>query len=101
MSTLKLDSLRHEDCHTALKVSIIVDESCKNVYVTNSINISFFATLIMEKLLSRQPNIGNMMNSYLISITKIMSNLNCILFYDNISRIEYYLKIINHNIRSR
>ena len=41
MSTHKLDSLRHEDCHTALKVSIIVDESCKNVCVTNSINISF------------------------------------------------------------
>ena len=48
MSTRKLDSLRHEDCHTALKVSIIVDESCKNVCVTNSINISFFATLIIE-----------------------------------------------------
>ena len=42
MSTLKLDSLRHEDCHTALKVSIIVDESCKNVCVTNSINIFFW-----------------------------------------------------------
>ena len=60
--TLKVDSYSAEDCHITLKVSIIVHESCKNLSVTNSINMSFFVRFIQVIVLSRQPNIGIMMN---------------------------------------
>ena len=60
--TLKVDSYSAEDCHITLKVSIIVYESCKNLSVTNSINISFFVAFIQVIVISWQPNIGFMMN---------------------------------------